>query len=133
MRRRRHQHERAGKPLRSQKLGKDRANRMAEKHGARRDRLEEGLKLGAVIVHANADKSFCGIVRPRAVDDEIGRVASPAQALEHRPEFVEAPGSLIGPVQHDDVLVMTWEMAEAQGFQGDSRPPCTPYVRAFVL
>jgi hypothetical protein len=55
---RRRQHERAGKPLRAQKLGKDRAHGMAEKHGARRDRLEEGLKLGAVFVHANANKVF---------------------------------------------------------------------------
>ena len=67
-------------------------------------RLEEGLELGAVIGHADPDQVLAAIDRLRAVADQIGRMAGPTEAFEHRLERVEAPGALIGAVNHDDVL-----------------------------
>jgi len=77
---------------------------MAEKHRIGRDRLEEGLKFGAVVVDPDADQGLRRVLCVAAVANEIGRVAGPTHALENRPERIEAPGALIGPVQHDDVL-----------------------------
>ena len=117
-----HQDHRAGETLGGKKLGEDRTHGMTEKHRLWRDLLEKALELGKVVRHAYADQGRGGIGGFRAVADEVGRVASPAQFLEHRLERVEAPGPFVSPVQHHDV--------PGHDFRPFARIPITTACRA---
>src|SRR4029453_2399348 len=110
---RRPDHERAGHgaggaPLRRKKLGKDRAHGMTEEHGKRWDRLEERFELGAVVVDPDTNERFRRVLGPRAVADEIGRVAGPTEALEHRLPRVEAPAPSLAPCSMTMALFMAF-------------------------
>ena len=96
--------QRAGEPSRRQLLSEHASHGMAEQHRSRRQRGKKSLELGAIIGHADPDQVLAAGNRLRAVADQIRGMARPTEAREHSPELVEAPGALIGAVDHDDVL-----------------------------
>jgi len=77
---------------------------VTQQHRPRGNGVEKGLKLGAVVGHADADQGLAAVGRSFAVADQIRSMAIEAQTFEHGFEPLEAPAALIGAVDHDDVL-----------------------------
>ena len=102
--RRAHQNEHAAETPRGKLLGEHGAHGMAEDDRLRRKRAQGCGELGAILGEADADKLLVGSVLFPAMPDQVGRVHRPALALEHFPEFVEAPVAGRRAVQHHDVL-----------------------------
>jgi len=85
-------------------LGKHSAHRVAEQDRLRCDSFEKNLKLIEVVGHADPDESGALLVGLEPVADQVRRVASPAEFVEHCLKLIEAPAAFVRAVDHYDVL-----------------------------